>query len=802
MPKRLQKTLLKDEYGPPRKPPKKSRRGRWLFFFFLLVGVTGAWGYYKIRMLGKIVEEKFNVTKRWNIPSRVYSDTEYLYPGLDISLRDLKPKLERLGYRQIPAEGKVPGEIKGPGDFLRQTGRIDIYLHDFAYPQEKFSGFPVRLEMEGLQIKRILDLESGEELTLLRLEPEEIATLFDEKMEDRTLIHLEECPQTLLQAVILIEDERFFRHRGVDPAAILRAALADLLTLKLSQGGSTLTQQLIKNYFLTSEKSLSRKINEALMALVLERRHPKSEILEAYLNEIYLGQRGPSSVTGVGEAVKHYFAKDIHQITLAESALLAGMIRNPSRYSPLNNVERAKERRDFVLKRMLDAEVIDATAYQAALAEAIIPPKPKLKPIVAPYFIDFLKLQIVALYPEEVLQTEGLKIFTTLDMAAQLRADRALREGLARLQSTQARLLPKDHPQGLEGCMVVMSPQNGYVRAMVGGKDYVTSQYNRCTQAARQPGSTFKPFVYLTALDPSRSQKTFTPASLIEDTHFTLDTVQGPWSPDNYDHREHGMVTLRQALEQSYNIATAKLAMDAGLEAVVRTAREAGISSPLSAVPSLSLGAFEVSPLELASAYGIFPNRGVRAEPLSVIHIMTPDGEVLEKKNLKIRKVFDELPVALTTHILKGVLERGTAAAARSLGFRGIAAGKTGTSSDYRDAWFVGFTPQLLSLVWVGFDDNVSLKMSGARAALPIWAAFMKEAVGDSQQDFTFPSNLVQVNIDPLTGELATKACSQTITEFFLPGTEPSEKCRHGGGKDFPLSPGGSGEPETLREEF
>ncbi len=775
MPSRLQKEDLRKRFRSV--TPKRNRRrfvGRLLLLFFIFVGFGTIAVGLKLKNLEKTVEEKFSTARRWNIPSRIYSDTEYLYPGVDIHQRALVTKLERLGYRQ------VAGEIKGPGDFLVSPAHIDIFLHDFAYPLEKFAGFPVRLDINRSVIIKMSDVESGETLSLVRLEPEEIAIIFDAKMEDRTLISLKEAPSQLLEAVILVEDERFFKHKGVDPIAILRAALADLLHLRLVQGGSTLTQQLVKNFFLSPQKSLRRKFNEALMAIIIERKHTKGEILEAYLNEIYLGQRGPSSVTGVAEAAKHYFAKNVNQLTLGESALLAGMIRNPSEYSPIRNKQRAKERRNLVLNKMLEAHVIDEKAYKMAVAEEIITPKPKIKPVVAPYFIDFLKQQLSSLYPQDVLEAEGLKIFTTLDMTVQTEADQSLTQGLANLEKQYGSILPKNHADLLQGCIVVISPQNGYVRAMVGGRDYTASQFNRCTQGMRQPGSTFKPFVYLTAMTPKRSKKLFTPATLVEDKKFTINTVQGPWSPENYDGKEHGTITVRKALEASYNIATAKIALDTGLEEIVETAREAGIISPLTAVPSIALGAFEVTPLEMAGAYTLFPNLGLRAEPLSVIHVMNSDGEVLEKKTLKIKRVFDEAPTALTTQLMKGVLDRGTAAAARAMGFSAPAAGKTGTTSEYRDAWFVGFTPQILSLVWVGFDDNVPTQMSGARGALPIWTSLMKKIAGNATQDFPFPKNIIQVEIDPDTGMEATKKCPKVFLEFFIEDTEPKEKCPHG----------------------
>lgn len=781
MPRRLQKSRLHQNWRP-------RRRDRGLFklfvFFLVLSGLSAIGVGIHVKRLERIVEKKFSsVVRRWNIPSRVYSDAEYLYPGVDLGRREIVKKLDRLGYRKVVS-------VQGPGDFSLQPGAIDIHLHDFTYPGEKFTGFPIRLETQNQILKRVIDLESGEELPLVKLEPEEMAAIFDEQMEDRTIITLKECPQHLLEAIILVEDERFFKHKGVDPVAIVRAAAADLLAMKIVQGGSTLTQQLVKNFFLTSKKAFRRKINEALMAIILERKHSKAEILEAYLNEIYLGQRGATSVTGVAEAAKHYFAKNIDQISLAEAALLAGIIRNPSFYSPFRNQETAVARRDFVLKKLFEKEIIDAQQYEQAVAEELITPKLELKPVFARYFIDFLKTQLGDFYPEEVLETEGLRLFTTLDMTVQFAAKQALEEGLAELEKKFGHLLPEEYRQGkLQGCIVALSPQNGYVRAMVGGRDYGESQFNRCTQAFRQPGSAFKPFVYLTALDPDRAGKTYTLATLVEDKGFEIQTPEGPWSPKNYDEKEHGSVTLRKALENSYNIATARLALDVGLEKIVRSAHDAGISSPLSPFASLALGVFEVSPLELAAAYTVFPNRGLKAKALSIIHVMTPDSEVLEKETLKIQRAFAEAPIALTTSAMQGVLERGTAASAKAFGFYGVAAGKTGTTSSYRDAWFVGFTPELLALVWVGFDDNTPMQMSGARAALPIWSAFMKKIVGQSTAPFTFPREIVQMKIDPETGGLAARQCPATFNEYFIEGTEPTEACPHKTGKLLPALP-------------
>lgn len=752
---------------------KKKVRGLWLIIKLLLVLaiVGGVVLLYYFHDIDELITEKFDQPKKWDLPSRVYSDAEYLYPGVNIKDRGIVAKLDRLGYRNTGTE------IKGPGDYALSKGGLKIYLHDFQYPDEVFTGFPVDIRKSGGVIASIQNITSGAEMTLVKLEPEEVASIFNEKMEDRTIVTLAEVPKTLAEAIITIEDERFLEHSGVDPIGILRAAVVNLKSMRIAQGGSTLTQQLVKNFFLYPKRSFVRKINEMIIAYRIEKTHTKAEILEAYLNEIYLGQRGASSVSGVAEASKLYFAKNVSQITLGESALLAGMIKNPSKYNPIRHPENAKERRDFVLSRMYEKGLVTKEQYEEALAERIVTPKRKVQFQTAPYFVDFVKRQLSDFYPAEVLQTEGLRIFTTLDMFSQFAAERAVKAELDLLEKTYVNLLPKDHPDGLQSCLIALQPTTGYVRALVGGRDYGASQFDRCTQAMRQPGSTFKPFVFLTAFDPARGNGTYTAASLIDDKSFEVESGGEIWKPKNYDKEEHGKVTLRKALEKSYNIATARLAIDVGLDEIVQTAKDAGITSDLSPVPSLALGSFEVSPVEMASAYTVFSNGGIRSKPISIIGVVTKEGEILERKNILMKRAFGAAPVYVTTNVMKGVMDRGTGVGARSRGYKAIAAGKTGTTSNYRDAWFVGFTPKILALAWVGYDDNQSTKMSGARAALPIWTHFMKEVEPNGAGDFTGPGDVILLKVDPFTGGLLNSKCPDGIYEAFIEGSEPDKTC-------------------------
>lgn len=738
------------------------------FIAFIGVLILGSYIFH----LSKEIDAKFSKSHKWDIPSRIFSDATYYYPGINIDPVKLKARLNRLAYRDTGSE------IKGPGDYSINNSRIDIYLHDFEYPLEDFTGYPVRININENKITDIVGLNTEEKLATLKIEPELIATVFSDNMEDRTLVTLQETPQHLLEAIITIEDERFFKHAGVDVIAIARAAIKDILALGIVQGGSTLTQQLVKNYFLTDQRTMLRKVKEAIIALILESKYSKAEILEAYINEIYLGQRGSSSVSGVGEAAKLYFAKNVDQLTLGESALLAGMIQAPNRYNPFTKKQQAANRRNLVLNKLYKHNLISKNEFEKALTEPIITPVKATKTNLAPYFIDFVKFQLANLYSDNILKTQGLKIFTTLDMYEQLTGEQIVRTELDRLEKDYASRLPKDHKDELQAALVSIQPQTGYIRTMIGGKNYIKSQFNRITQALRQPGSTFKPFVYLTAFDPKRTHNLYAPASIIEDTSFDIEAGGKNWSPKNYDKLEHGPVSLRQALTKSYNIATAKLALNISLDAIVKTARDCGITSELMAVPSISLGSFEVTPLEMAAAYTIFPNGGIRVEPISIINVVTKDREMLERKTIEMKRVFDPEPVYLVNSILKDVVDHGTGAGSRKYGFTGIAGGKTGTTSNYRDSWFVGFTPDYLALAWVGYDDNEITNLSGASGALPIWSKFMKQVVGENTKDFTSPKNIVLVKVHKQTGLLASPRCSgDNIFEAFIEGTEPDKHC-------------------------
>lgn len=670
------------------------------------------------------------------------------------------------------------------------------------YPGRLAGPARVRLELAGDTITRIVDPSTGDELPAVELEPELITELFETTREDRTLVTFDQLPPHLVDALIAIEDTRFYEHFGLDWRGILRAAYRNLLAGRIAEGGSTLTQQLVKNVFLTEERTLLRKLNEAIIAMMLERRYSKRQILEFYANEVYLGQAGQVEIHGFGEAARYYFGKDVGRLTVGEAALLAGLVRAPNVYSPVRDPKRAKARRNVVLTRMLDVGSLARADYLAALREPVEVRPAVVKGNDAPYFVDFLRAQLAEVYPPSVLTSEGLKVFTTLDLDLQHAAAAALERRLAALERRYLQLKRADPRQVLQGAVVVIEPQTGAIRAMVGGRDYGRSQYNRAVQARRQPGSTFKPVVFAAAFapGPDGTRPRFTPASFVEDAPISLKVDAMVWRPENYDKRFRGRVTLRTALEQSLNAATVRVAQEVGLGRIVATARELGIRSPLREVPALSLGAFEVTPLEMATVYATLANSGLRSVPLAIRDVADRDGRPLERRTFELTPAIPPEVAYVVTRILEGVIERGTGAAARQLGLEGPAAGKSGTTSDYRDAWFAGYTSEAVTLVWVGFDDGTPINLTGSTAALPIWVDVMRAAhASRPAEPFPVPPRVSITKIDPATGYLATSACPEILEEAFVAGTEPTESC--------PVHPGalpaaGQGFIDWLRRIF
>ncbi len=705
-------------------------------------------------------------------PTRFYARPLVLFPGLSIDRARVERTLERLAYRETRRWRVQTGEY-ALGSRTWVIGRRAFRLYDRLDPGQIGT---MRLSRDG-RISRIED-EDGRRLRHFALEPELLRTTWRASREDRIPVPLADVPQHLVDAVLAIEDHRFFEHHGLDLRRIAAAALANVRARRIAQGASTISQQLAKNLWLSPKRSPVRKVREMLMALLLERRHDKDEILEAYLNQVYLGQDGALAIHGVGRAAQFYFGKDVSQLLLSEAALLAGMIRGPNLYAPLRHPERAIERRDLVLRVMRDQELISSREYRdARRARPRLRERPR-RADAGRYFVDYLRRQQREPNGRALLEG-GLAVFTTMDMELQRLAETAVRDGLARLERDYPRLAEGNAP--LQAALVALRPQTGEILALVGGRDYGASQFNRATRARRQPGSAFKPVVALAALAPRTDNQDdrdpFTLATLLEDEPLAVETPAGTWRPVNYDGRYRGTLTLRDALERSLNVPFARLGLAVGPERIVETAQRLGIESRLYAVPSIALGASEVTPLELTRAFGVLAAQGFRAESQTTLGVVDRYGDLLSQLEVDGEQAYSPAEAYLVTSALRGAVVRGTGRSLRARGYRGPVAAKSGTTNDFRDAWFIGYTPSLVVGVWVGFDDGRSIGIPGSRAALPIFARFLIGTVGrDGEGEFTRPWGLEVVEVDRETGLRAGPGC-RGEPELFLRGTAPRESC-------------------------
>ncbi len=608
-------------------------------------------------------------------------------------------------------------------------------------------------------------------LDAISLDAPLLTALITEGREKRRDVPLSAIAPAMIKAVIAIEDRRFYDHAGVDWIGTTRAVFTNVFgSKKYLGGGSTITQQLVRNTFLTQEKTYKRKFTEWLMSVALERRLSKDKVLELYLNDVYLGQRGSFAIHGVPEAARLFFGKDVSNLSLVEAATIAGVIQAPPRYSPFQNPERAKERRNTVLRAMADTGFLSPGDADRAAREPFQTVARALESE-APHFVDYLTQEL----KERTNASGAIDVYSTLDLHLQRIAQDAVRDGLTRVDAVLARRRPR-FPQA---ALIAIDPRTGEILAMVGGRSYNQSQYNRAVSAKRQPGSVFKPFVYLAAFERAEAdgRTDITPATVVDDepTAFTFNGQV--WTPTNYENQYDGPITLRRALAHSRNIATIKLAESTGFDNVAAFWRKFGTGTPPKGFPSISLGVFEATPFEIATAYTVFPNAGT-IHPLRAINRIVGAGAELPIDMPAVKTVARKDTTFLVTNMMRSVLNEGTAAAARGNGFTLDGAGKTGTTNDLRDAWFAGFTPELLTVVWVGLDDNQALGLSGAQAALPIWTQFMARALaGHANQAFQVPEGIVFADIDKDTGKLATPACANVFREAFCAGTEPTELC-------------------------
>jgi penicillin-binding protein 1B len=622
----------------------------------------------------------------------------------------------------------------------------------------------------------------GQPISAITLEPKPIAPLGSTEVRASSFRSLSQIPRSLQNAFLAIEDRRFYKHWGIDPIGIARAMIKNMRAGRLVEGGSTLTQQLAKNILFTPKKTLGRKVREMFAALSLERRLSKEEILELYLNEIYFSQEGQVSVHGVQEAAQSFFGKDVAKISLAESALLAGLVRAPTSYSPRKNIKRSTKRRDLVLAEMRDQGFIEENEFKSAVAEKISLAPPPFRKKDAPFFAAAIERQMADSFDVEAAAVSGVQVHTWLDPDIQQCAEQAVSESIAAIEKTYPRLRKKHKGRAFEQSLVAVEPFSGAIRAFVGGRDFFSNQFDHVMMARRQIGSTIKPFLYLTALDGSlNSYRVATPISILSDepTGITL-FDHSQWKPKNYDRTFRGDVTLRYALERSLNIPAVYVAQRVGIPALANTLRQFAVSPEIPEFPALALGALDTTLLQLTSAYGALANGGRLVSPRLYNAVIDADGSELAATVHNEATVAQEGPVYLVTDIMRGVVDRGTAQVIRRMGYKGVAAGKTGTSNDTRDAWFVGFTPRLSVGIWTGFDDNSSLGLTGGAASAPTWARFMKciEPLVEEEQFIRPPS----VEVVALDRELFCRASKEhpkerVLTELFVQGTAPAEEC-------------------------
>ena len=707
--------------------------------------------------LDAIVTSRFE-GRRFEVPSRVYARPLELYDGASVSAASLSQELALAGYQ--------PGDGLRAGTYQRSGDRFVISTRGFVFPDGEEPRRRLSLVVRGDQVQS-LSVLSGPDSPIVRLEPAQIGGIYPAHREDRVLVQLAEVPELLTQGLMAVEDQNFYDHFGVAPLSIARALVVNIQAGRVVQGGSTLTQQLVKNFFLTRDQTLVRKANEALMSVLLEWHYTKDDILETYLNEVYLGQAGNRSVHGFGLASQFFFGERLSDLRVDQLALLIGMVKGPSYYNPRRHPERATNRRNLVLDEMVEAGVITAEEAQTASARPLgLSARPSYTDNRYPAYIDLVRRHLARDYQQEDLQSQGLRIFTTLNPAIQQAAEEAVSRGLAQFGSGES-------AKALEAAMVVTGKDSGEVLALVGGRDPQYAGYNRAVDARRPIGSLVKPFVYLTALSqPER----YTLISPVLDRAFTLEFDDGEqWQPQNYDREQRGEVPLHRALANSYNLPAVRVGLDVGIPSVQDTLRAFGVTTPITDYPALLLGALSQTPVEVAQLYQGLATSGFNT-PLRTIREVTDAGnERLSRYSLEVDQVADPAAVHLVQYALQETMQEGTGRSAyRQLPRELSLAGKTGTTDDGRDSWFAGFSGDLLAVAWVGRDDNGPTALTGATGALPLWTRFMAQI---PQHGFSpvMPDGVQYYWVDTEARALTGEHCDNARLIPFIAGSEPAQ---------------------------
>jgi penicillin-binding protein 1B len=745
--------------------------------------------------------------------TQIFSAPEHIAPGQAMTADELATYLQRVGYRPEKDDNSL-------GQYTRQGNTVDVRPSRFSY----FAGTnALDVQFSGKTIRSIRPLGGGAQLDSAEIEPELVTNLFDSAREKRRAVRYDDLPQTLVHAILSAEDKRFFEHGGFDFVRIVGAAWADLRhSSNHYQGASTITMQVGRTFFLSNERTWRRKLAEAMVSLELEQRFTKQQIFEMYANEIYLGNRGSFGIRGFSEASVAYFGKDLRQLSLGECAYLAGIIRAPNYYSSADrHPERGAQSRDRVLGQMLENKYVTEADVQDAKRALLRIVRTSISGGEAPYFVDMVKDHLLDKYSESELLSENFRVYTTLDPELQRAAAAAVDAGMKNVDKLLTKKYDRWHKeQARKGtneliptaqvALVALDPRTGEIKALIGGRDYGQSQLNHAL-AHRQPGSVFKPFVYAAAFDNAIDgvQPIVTPATTVDDEPTTFEFDGKEYTPNNFGAKFMGRVTVRDALTNSLNVATVKVAELIGYGRVVQVARQMGLGNNIQPTPAVALGAYEMTPVDVAAAYTAFADAGTRADPEFIHSITSADGTTEEKSTPVTHQVLDPRVSFLVTSVLQDVLNHGTAAGVRARGFTLPAAGKTGTS---RDGWFAGFTSNLVCVIWIGFDDNRDLGLPGGSTAAPIWADFMIRATAlqayKDVKDFAAPDGVQAVSIDPESLELSTPNCPTTRTEVYVAGSAPTQFCELHGGHNILSSTGswlshvfGGGEPKQPQSD-
>lgn len=692
--------------------------------------------------------------RQWQLPARVYSRALTLYPGKDLKAEDLARELRQLGYSQS-------NDWRRPGSYKRQQNTFWIYSRGYQSTGGRVKALRFQLRFRDDMIER-LEAAGGGVLKEAQLEPQEIGSIYPRHQEDRLLVKLEEVPRSLREILLVIEDRHFYQHYGVSPRSIGRAMLANVKARRTVQGGSTITQQLVKNVFLTSSRSFWRKGVEALMALLVEVHFSKAEILESYLNEVYLGQEGAKAIHGFALASWHYFNRPLAELNPGQIALLVGMVKGPSYYDPWRNPNRALERRNVVLQVMVEQQMISPEQQINLQQQPLGLAKANALANVYPAYLDLVRRQLRRDYSEQSLQTEGMKIFTAFDPLVQHYAEQSMAKFI------------DGQPEPIEGAMVVTDVNSGDVMAVVGGRNMRYAGFNRALDAVRPIGSLIKPAVYLAALQQPAN---YTLASQISDGSVEVAGHDGSiWQPSNFDHKNHGEVLLHKALANSYNQATARLGMQIGLPAVIDVVKQLGVQRPMRALPSLLLGAKGMAPIEVAGMYQTIASAGVYSPLRSIVDIADHQDRVLARYPVKQKTVVEKPFMHLLHYAMLEVVQEGTGKGVyQQLPANYLVAGKTGTTNDLRDSWFAGFAGDYLAVVWMGRDDNKSAKLTGSSGALKVWRNFFATA-SYQPLDFSVPPGIAYHWVDDSTGLLSREICEGARYLPFVQGSAPTQR--------------------------